>query len=122
MVKVYTKFDRIIDARKAVETLKSMGYHSAQIDIADKFYNEFSAELGISGKGADTNLSDVFLNSKSKPFNVDKGPLIASDPVMSGNGPNDVMMDTNVHLLVNVDEKQLSDVEKKLSDLGGRKP
>jgi len=120
MVKVYAKFDKILDAKNAVEVLKSMGYKNAHIDIADKFHAEFSSELGTSTKKA-TCLSDIFLNSKGKVYNIDKAPLLASDPIISGNGTYDIMINANVHLQVNVEEKQIQELEKALTELGGIK-
>ena len=119
MQKIDVYFEKMSQARKAVEKLKSMGYRNAYLDINDRNQTEFSAEINPAGSQNAMSLSSLVLKSKGFRNDASKGPLMASNPMVSGIGPVDDMADPGARLSVSVEDENAGIIRKLLMDMGG---
>lgn len=118
MAKLDVVFERMIDGRKAVEELKKMGYR-AHLDMIDNYVNEYSEEINFAGSRNSPSLSALVLKSDGHILNIDKGPLVASSPLVSGVGAYMESIGTSIRLIVNVDDSKIEEVKSILRSGGG---
>lgn len=119
MTKFYVDFQSMLNARKAVDKLKAMGYHSAHLDLTSRFTTEYSTEINLPGTTKGPSLSRLVLKSGSSMFSVDKAPLIATHPMVSGMGSfSDITENLGARLIVNVEDGKLEEVKSSLRELG----
>ncbi|MCX7921109.1 MAG: hypothetical protein N3B21_03670 [Clostridia bacterium] len=120
MRKISVGFDNMLEATKAVEALKNMGYKQAYLDITESFYDEFSEEINFAGSTNAPSLSALVLKSNGHIYNIGKASLIAADPMVSGMGSyKEIQDDAHTRLFVNVDDEKVDDVKGILRSFGG---
>jgi hypothetical protein len=112
-------FERISEARQAIEALAGMGYTNAHLDAADNFRTEFSSELSQPGKRRIPSLSGLVLKSRGHMYGIDKASLLAVDPMVSGLGSCRDFADSNTRILVKVDDDKIDEVKKVIGEYGG---
>lgn len=118
MGKINVDFERMVEARKAVDYLRSQGYKDAHLDAADRFLGEYSEEINFVGSNA-LSLSALVLKSKGYLYSPDKGPLIAADPMVSGMGTCEEMGNANTRLRVSVEDDKAEEIKNILKQMGG---
>jgi len=120
MPKIHADFTRMIEARKAVQKLKEMGFINAHLDIIEKFAAEGAEEINFAGSSNAVSLSSLVLKSNGHIVNVGKAPALASNPIVSGLGPSEESKDISTRLYVTVDEEKLESIKKFLEQAGGK--
>ncbi len=120
MPKLHAHFQNMLSARKAVEALKGMGYRDAHLDAAEKFLEEYSEEINFAGSRSAPSLSALIMRSNAHLFNIDKGPLMASDPMVSGIGCfKEISGSISTKLAVTVDDEKMEQIKTFLAESGG---
>ncbi len=120
MERISAIFQRIIDGRKAIEKLKSVGYKNARLDIVDTSLEEYSNEINISSFRAAPSLSALVYKTETHILSNNKSPLVASNSMVSGLSSSEEIHNISTRLVVDIDDKQEPDEIKNLiRNLGG---
>lgn len=119
MPEIRAYFEKMINAKKTVETLKSKGYKNAYLDINENTSEEYSKEITPPGMWNSSSLARIVLKTPRHIFgNMEKTPLMAADPAVSGYSPNNQIL--NTHLIVNVESENTEEVKKFIEEMGGK--
>lgn len=119
MPKIRAFFERMSDAKKAAQTLKNMGYKDAQLDMIDRYNEEYSEEINFAGNENAPSLSALVLRSRGHSFDAGKAPLMSANPMVSGMGTYEEIYDLGTQLLVSAEEGKFDEVKKIIAELGG---
>ena len=121
MPKIRAFFDKMSEARKAAQMLKSMGFNDAHLDMMDRYNNdeEYSEETNPAGTEKAINLSALVLNSKGYTNSIRKAPLLSAQPMVSGMGLYEEIYDISAQLLVSAEEGKIDEVKKSVMEAGG---
>jgi hypothetical protein len=120
MSKVHANFQQMLQARKAVQALRDMGYVNAHLDAVEKFFDEHATEINVPGTHNAPSLSALVLKSRGQMYDIGKGPLMAANPYVSGVGSyNELSDDSNTRLIVSVEDDKYDEVKKLITELGG---
>ena len=120
MERISALFQKIIDGRKAIEKLNSAGYKNARLDIADASLEEYSNEINITSFKTPSSLSTLVSKSETPILSINKSPLVASSPMVSGLSSSEEAHNISTRLVVDVDDEEKGDEIKKLiRSLGG---
>jgi len=120
MPKIRAFFDKMSEARKAAQMLKSMGFNDAHLDMMDSYNEEYSEETNSAGTEKATSLSALVLNSKGYTNSIRKAPLLSAQPMVSGMGLYEEIYDISTQLLVSAEEGKVDEVKKIIREAGGR--
>lgn len=120
MPKIFAKFERMAEAKAAVDKLRSMGFKGAYMDMSDKMLDEYSEELNPPGTEIGTSLSALVMNSTGVPHDASIAPLLAASPMVSGIGTFREIADQNSQLCVIAEEEKIEEIKQILRLLGGK--
>jgi hypothetical protein len=118
MASLHAIFERMIDGRKAVEELKKLGC-KAHLDLVDNYLHEYSEEINFAGATNAPSLSALVLKSDGHITSIDKGPLVASSPIVSGLGSYRDMESPGTRLIVKFEEGKDEEIKSIIRNLGG---
>lgn len=79
-------FESMFEARRAIAKLRECGYEKAYLDMVDKYNEEYSEEIFAGSPLSAPNLSSAALKSGTCKAHLEKPPLAASNPAVSGVG------------------------------------
>lgn len=120
MHKICAGFESILEAKKALDKLRSMGYISAHLDIVENSREEFAQEMPYTRKSSMPGLLDLASRSAKYKPSQRLSLLNAASPIMGGFGPHhELPVPVATHLLVTVDNDKADEIKKLLSDFGG---
>ena len=120
MPKLSAKFDKMADASGAVKALRQLGITKAWLDASDGYSSEFAAEPTVPGTDNAPSLSGLVLRSGGYAARVDKGPLLAADPMVSGmESREDRAKNHSTRLISLIPDDQLDAAKKIIRDMGG---
>lgn len=121
MATVRSHFHNFTEARDAMILLKSKGFTNVYLDAAGNNNEEFAGEINPLGSSEGPSLSALILRSAGIRHEIDKGPLLAAHPAVSGMGTSHEgwhLLETN--LIVHVDEEKLNEIRQILTKAGGK--
>ncbi|MCX7710033.1 MAG: hypothetical protein N2484_09295 [Clostridia bacterium] len=120
MSKIHASFSRMIDAKKALDTIKDKGLGNGYLDAVDGFFEEYSEEINFAGTQAAPSLSGLVLRSRGNIVNIDKAPLVAANPMVSGMGTYQDLADSvKARLTLTIDDANEKEVKALLQEMGG---
>jgi hypothetical protein len=120
MPRISACFEKMSEAKKAVEALKLMGYKNSYLDMHDSFMEEYSADINAAGTEAGPSLSALVQNSGSRLRYPAKAPLTAADPAVSGLGCYEDAFSVGTRLVVGVETGNAEAAERVIREYGGR--
>jgi hypothetical protein len=117
---ISARFEKMADASGALKMLKQMGVSYSSLDAMDDFSSEFAAEFNAAGTDNGPSLSGLVMRSGGYAERIDKSPLLAADPLVSGmETRDDCARNHSTRLIANVPEELLEASKKIISDMGG---
>ncbi|MCX8128645.1 MAG: hypothetical protein N3I35_00905 [Clostridia bacterium] len=120
MTNISAVFEKMGEGKKAVDALRETGYKRAYLDMVDNYLSEYSSEINFAGTRSAPSLSALVLKSDGHILNIDKGPLVASNPMVSGIGAYREMADAGTRLIVHVEDEKVEEVKKLIRSYGGK--
>ena len=114
-MKIERYFSGIKDANSAVEKLKAEGYLRAISDLNEHYNSTNNTSSNPSGTMNASSISSIVLNSGDS----NKGPLLASSPMVSGMGNFEEIADINYKVTVEAEDKEKSHIKEIIIEMGG---
>lgn len=95
-------FENLKKAQKALSELEKAGFN-AHLSLNEAAIEELNVATNFAGSGSNTSLSDLVLNSGNHEVDIDKAPIYAADPNVSGmagfeeiiNSKHKIVVETN---------------------------
>lgn len=111
-------FAELKRANEAVDKLKNMGF-KAYVDINDHYIEDRNVRTNLPGTETSVSLSGLILESDSHDIAIDKAPLNASSPMVSGYGKFEEVADVNCQVITDIEEKDAENVKQTIREMGG---
>ncbi len=119
-MRIESYFGNMKEANGTVEKLKTMGYKSAFIDINEGRNEDRNLQTNLAGTETAISLSDLVLEgTNAKGTSMDKSPLKAASPMVSGMGTFDEIADVKCRLVVEAGENDKDKIEQIIREAGG---
>lgn len=119
MHRIKAYFDTMLQARQAVDAVKSIGCKSAYLDMVERMYSEYSSELGMA---LDKQKVHTRSSKRNTPISEDGISMRIAEIPGSISGimeVNENLHNFSTYLLVNVESKDISRVKEIIISLGG---
>lgn len=112
-------FDSLKNANKAIDELRKAGYEKAFLDLKDETMKDKNTITNLPGTQMNTSLSDLVLESGNRGIDIDKAPLSAADPLVSGIAGFKEITDLSHKIVVEVKKNSADDAKSIIEKMGG---
>ena len=111
-------FESLYEARKALAKLKEFGFNNSYLDVVENYNEEFAEEININIPQNVPCYSSAILRSGRNKATLEKAPLVANNPLVSGVGSLcELAGNRAASLFVTIQSEKLEEIKNILKDL-----
>ncbi|HEX3032767.1 MAG TPA: hypothetical protein VHS59_11075 [Bacillota bacterium] len=118
-MKIEGFFRNLKEAKMTAAKLEQAGFAGAFVDMNEHTVDNWNAHIDQAGSVDAPTLSALVLESGAATGDEDSNPLKAANPMVSGMGGFEEVMDINCKVTVEVDREQAQAVKEIISSMGG---
>ncbi|SDK36691.1 hypothetical protein [Natronincola ferrireducens] len=118
-MKIAGYFNSLKIANEAIEALHRVGFKNATLDLKDNTVGDGNYITNLPGTEMSTSLSNLILESGDRGIDIDKAPLSAANPMVSGMAGFDEIADYGHKIVVDADDEDEEEIKALITKFGG---